>query len=437
MLASILGLLIYFINKNLNKNSLISFFITIGSLYLLRDYIAARAQLVTFILFIIAIFCIEKFMQGNNKKIYGISIILISLLIANIHVAVWPFLFILFLPYIAEQFVIWIYNLKIWRKIRKKKEYTKLEDKELYKITFTKNKNIKYLLIILVISILMGIFTPTRDNPYTHLYKLMKGNTTQSINEHQPLTLIQNIEIMCVMASIVAILMFTKVKISFKNLTMLGGLILLCFMSQRQISLFVLIGNIIVTQIIVDSLKNNKKLTIQNIDKYGQSFIGTSLLFCVIITISWLNVKDKLNQKYVNEYEYPVEATKYIKEILIPKVGKDNLRLFNEYNYGSYLLLNDVPVFIDSRADLYAPEFNGVKNEDGEYEGRDIFSDFIDVSNLNYYHEVVFEKYNINYVILDRATKLNMVLCRDNNYDVEYIDDNFVIYKRNVNNEDF
>ena len=157
----------------------------------------------------------------------------------------------------------------------------------------------------------------------------------------------------------------------------------------------------------------------------------------MIITISWLNVKDKLNQKYVNEYEYPVEATKYIKEILIPKVGKDNLRLFNEYNYGSYLLLNDVPVFIDSRADLYAPEFNGVKNEDGEYEGRDIFSDFIDVSNLNYYHEVVFEKYNINYVILDRATKLNMVLCRDNNYDVEYIDDNFVIYKRNVNNEDF
>ena len=259
MLASILGLLIYFINKNLNKNSLISFFITIGSLYLLRDYIAARAQLVTFILFIIAIFCIEKFMQGNNKKIYGISIILISLLIANIHVAVWPFLFILFLPYIAEQFVIWIYNLKIWRKIRKKKEYTKLEDKELYKVTFTKNENIKYLLIILVISILMGIFTPTKDNPYTHLYKLMKGNTTQSINEHQPLTLIQNIEIMCVMASIVAILMFTKVKISFKNLTMLGGLILLCFMSQRQISLFVLIGNIIVTQIIVNSLKNNTK----------------------------------------------------------------------------------------------------------------------------------------------------------------------------------
>lgn len=35
------------------------------------------------------------------------------------------------------------------------------------------------------------------------------------------------------------------------------------------------------------------------------------------------------------------------------------MKLFNEYNYGSYLLYKGVPVFIDSRADLYAPEFNG------------------------------------------------------------------------------
>ena len=41
-----------------------------------------------------------------------------------------------------------------------------------------------------------------------------------------------------------------------------------------------------------------------------------------------------------------------------------SMRLFNEYNYGSYLLYEGIPVFIDSRADLYAPEFNGTRKED-------------------------------------------------------------------------
>ena len=37
-------------------------------------------------------------------------------------------------------------------------------------------------------------------------------------------------------------------------------------------------------------------------------------------------------------------------------INVDEMRIFNEYNFGSYLLLNDIPVFIDSRADLYTKE---------------------------------------------------------------------------------
>lgn len=462
ILAIILGLLIFLINRNINKTNFISFLISIGSLYLIKDYIAARAQLVTFILFILAIFCIEKFMQGNRKKLYGTVIIFISLLIANIHVAVWPFLFILFLPHLSEQFIIWLYNLKIWNKlivkfndikIQKSKKNgkgneikssnLKVNNKETkeqiiddniktYKIIFCKNKNVKYLIIVLILSVLMGFITPLKDVPFTYLYKTMIGNTTQSINEHLPLTLIENKPIMLLMMSIIAIIMLTKVKIRFKDLCMIFGLMVLCFISKRQTSLFIVIGNIYITKIFVDALKNNRFLNIKNIEKHGTSILSILILLILVVLISWLNIKDKLDDKYINENNYPVEATKYIKETLINKVGVENLKLFNEYNYGSYLLLNDIPVFIDSRADLYAPEFNGVKNDDGIYEGRDIFSDFINVSSMNSYYEMIFDKYDINYVILYRATKLNIILCRDENYDIEYIDDKFVIYKRNV-----
>ena len=66
ILAIALGLLIYFINIKLNKNHNISFLITIGSMYCLKNFIAARAQLATYLLFVLAIFFIEMFIKKKN-----------------------------------------------------------------------------------------------------------------------------------------------------------------------------------------------------------------------------------------------------------------------------------------------------------------------------------------------------------------------------------
>ncbi len=84
ILSVILGITVYLVNKKLVKNNVLSFVITIGVMYLIRGYIAARAQLVTFILFVLAIFFIEKFLE-NRKKRYAIGLIIIPILIANLH----------------------------------------------------------------------------------------------------------------------------------------------------------------------------------------------------------------------------------------------------------------------------------------------------------------------------------------------------------------
>ena len=107
--AVFLGLAMYFTNVKISKNNLTSLIFTLISIYLLKDFIAARAQLVTFILFALEIFCLEKFVE-KPKKIYGITLILISLLIANLHCAVWPFFFCLFMPYIVEYLFIAYYD---------------------------------------------------------------------------------------------------------------------------------------------------------------------------------------------------------------------------------------------------------------------------------------------------------------------------------------
>ena len=63
----LLGIAIYEVNSKLTKNQVLSFVITLGAMYLLKDYITARAQLVTFILFTIQLYFMEKLVNTSKK----------------------------------------------------------------------------------------------------------------------------------------------------------------------------------------------------------------------------------------------------------------------------------------------------------------------------------------------------------------------------------
>lgn len=454
-LSVILGVSIFLVNSKLTKNKSISFIVTMGALYMLESYIAARAQLVTFILFIWELFCIEKFIE-NRKVGYGIALIVISTLIANLHVATWPFFFVLFLPYIAEYLIAVIADVVIYGKInkllinmkmkraQKKNDLDKLKklqillnkreeknekikakrDKEKenpYKIKLSKNNNVKFLIIIMIICAFTGLLTPTGDTPYTYLYKTMQGNTTQNISEHLPMTLANNTEAMCMLVIFLAIFIFTKVKIKLSDLFMVAGLCYLMLSTRRQLSMFVLICSVVLTRLIVDLINRYTKNGLKEAEKTAQN-IGVVIALTVLIgLISYSEAKPKFDDEFVNESSYPVAACDYIVE----NIDLSKARFYNEYNYGSYMLFREIPVFIDSRADLYAPEFSGNKEED-------IFTDFINTSSISKFYEETFEKYDINYVILLKKSKTNMIITKthDANYKELYSDDNFVIYQR-------
>lgn len=104
ILGIVLGLSIYFVASKISKNNLISFFMTLLIMFLGRSFITARAQLVTFILFVWTIYFIEMFLNTKKKR-YALGLILIPIAVANVHAAVFPFYFILYLPYIGEYIV--------------------------------------------------------------------------------------------------------------------------------------------------------------------------------------------------------------------------------------------------------------------------------------------------------------------------------------------
>ena len=68
ILATILGYTIYKNSHIMSKNKVVSLAISLLSIYMLRDYITARAQLVTFILFSWELYTIEKLIETKKKR---------------------------------------------------------------------------------------------------------------------------------------------------------------------------------------------------------------------------------------------------------------------------------------------------------------------------------------------------------------------------------
>lgn len=403
----ILGCSMYILSSKICKNRIISLFITILMMWLLEDFIAARAQLVTFILFILTVFSIEMFLDTGKRR-YAALLIIIPMAIANIHAAVWPFYFVLYLPYIAEQIVIAIYN---------KVHDSKLENKELYKIKVCRNGNIKHLTLIMAIAGLTGFLTPLKGLPYTYLIKTIIGNTTTYIIEHQPITLFNYPKAFIFVIAIVLIITFTKVKIKLSDLFMLGGLCLLMVASQRQFSMLVVVSSILLSRIVADLIGEKTNQVLNNVVTTWE----ITMISIVVIMLSSCLALDKFGGKFVDETSYPVQACDYINE----NIDVSKARFYNEYSYGSYMMFRNIPVFIDSRADLYAPEFS--KKQD------DIFLDYINTNGLEVFYEDTFDKYDITHIIIRNNSELNIVLkgLNDEKYKVIYSDKNFTIYEIN------
>lgn len=451
VLSIALGLTMYLVNTKLTKNKLTSFVLTIGAMYLLRNYIAARAQLVTFILFILTVYFIEMFLETKKKR-YAVGLIIIPIIIANVHLAVFPFYFVLYLPYIAEYMIYILSNTEIIlvtakidrlnKKILKttkeeeiqkiKDEINRLEQKNEktinkkekinanpYKIKIRGNNNVKALIIIMIICLFTGFLTPLGTTPYTYLIKTMQGTTTHNISEHLPLTLVDNLEFMCTLVLFIAILTFTDTKIRLSDLFMLGGLIFLTFYTRRQFSMFTLICVMILNRLINALLnKYDPEGCKKAIDKMT-TITGMIVTICLVLTISVIQYKPKMKNHFIDENSYPVEAATYILENL----DINNIKLYNEYNYGSYLIFRGIPVFIDSRADLYAPEFNP---------GVEVFNDYMNLSGMNIDNvEEKLDEYGITHMLMYKKSKLRRFVEQNTEkYNLLYEDDNFCLFER-------
>ena len=104
ILLLILLVLVFKVNKTISNSVSVSAFATFICALSVSGFATARAQLASFLVFAFEVYFIEKFLKEKKKR-YLFGLLILSILICNIHLAVWPFYFIVYLPYLAEYII--------------------------------------------------------------------------------------------------------------------------------------------------------------------------------------------------------------------------------------------------------------------------------------------------------------------------------------------
>ena len=396
---AVIGIIFYFLNLKHNKSYFLSLLFSILAVIMLARFVTMRAQLITYLLFLIEILFIEEFLK-KGKKGYIAGLLILCVLIANLHAAVWPFYFILMLPYLFEYLVACISN-----KIKNKPKLGIFTNK----ITLEKNKYVKTLFLVFIISLPLGLLTPIGDIPYTYFIRTMMADTMEYIEEHKPLILIENLFVIGYLAIMLIPLIFTKVKVKLSDLAMMGGLLFMSFLSIRHIALLGIIGMFYLCRLIcnIGRIKGNNPLD-YNLPGYGIAIVTLTIVGTSIFVYN-INYKEA----FINEQIYPVSMVYYMEKNL----DMDKVRLYNEYDFGSYLIYKDIPVFIDSRSDLYTKSFNNKT---------DIFNECMKITE-NYGR--IFKKYDITHILIYKDTNLNQILAASPNYDLVHKEGRFMLYE--------
>ena len=110
-----------------------------------------------------------------------------------------------------------------------------------------------------------------------------------------------------------------------------------------------------------------------------------------------------------------VLSTKTISDQAISVLKKENPeRLFNYYDYGAYLIYQDISVFIDGRADLYSSY---------------IYEDYQKISRLSYQFPKLISKYQFDYFIVPKKSGIASYLNSNSTYELIYGDNMCSIFK--------
>lgn len=370
-------------------NFFVSFSITLLSSILVFTYMVTRPTIFTLVIIMIELNALENYTK--NGKINNLIILpILSLIMINLHAALWPMLFVMMLPYVVD-------SIK-------------------FKVGFIESEGygVKNLIIIFIAMVLIALVNPYGLDSMTYLYKSMGYPYIKNILEimHPYVNNSTGALIYIYIFLTVSIYVFYRKgssKIRYALLTL--GTIYMVLTSIRNITYFGLCSLFPLAYYLKDinieknnQSKKNKKLRI-------------ILVFLIVVTLMFVGYKN-IEQ---NKTNVPYSDLNNTIDYIFANEDTRNIVLYTGFNEGALTQFRGLPSYIDPRAEVYFKKHN---NKD------DIFNEYFDLLEGKVHYKKVIEKYKFTHLIVTKEDLLFEYLANDVEYKIIYENKTYRLYKK-------
>lgn len=423
-----------------NHDTAVSRTITAGATVLLSFYFCQRPQVISGLIFLIEIYVLEYLKNRERPPliIYGLFFIF-SLLLINIHAAMWPMMSVFILPYVAESIfgarIPWFQHIFLWKW--------------------------KYTVLLWLPILAAGFINPYGIEAVTYAFHSYGYEGINSlVTEMHPLSLGPNTYASLILPIIlILIVIYARNPLPLHCALLFAGTALMSFLAIRSIFLFLIAGLFPLASILhgFSFKKKEKKTTTWRRTwpmmtlMYIAALIGVFFIFikntipvekvaplCTIVGLLFLlsaagayvlwqdrAKQDELRSNARNLFAtllllllVPIGYLCFNKPLVNPALKKSidiieedssgrPISLWTGYNDGPYAEFHGIPCYMDTRAEVFLPKLNHKK---------DVFSEYLDLLNGYVDYHDFMKQYHFTHLLTTSIDPLYAYLKNDKDY---------------------
>src|SRR5574344_215781 len=366
----LLVFILYKLGKLISDNKIMATIMAtiIDCLLIYFGYIVTRPQVLTYIVILIFVYVIEKYMKTGKTKIL-FFLPLLSILEINLHMAMWWMLFIISIPFIIEMLY-----LKYFKKVNNNVHY-------------------QYFILILIVCFLCGLINPYGINGMLYLFNASDKYASIFIREMMRPKVFSELMIASysiLFVNFIVYLFYYRKNNIFKisYLLLLFGTLILALSANKGVAYFIIFGIYPLSFYLKKILLNINETSFGNLKIYNKLIYGFLFLLVSFVGIYFIYANNNIHSTYFLD-----KAALF----LLDKYDATTMQVYTNYHSGGYLEYRGIKCYIDARAEVYYASIN---------KKADIFDEYYLLQNKNSDINAFVEKNNFTHLVLTSEDRL-------------------------------